>query len=82
MSHEYDALKIITSQPEWLVVETKLEEYLSDMFDLRKIDTSLSATTYKAECLARLRAAENVMEFYKANHFVKKQVKELNVSFR
>lgn len=78
----YDALKLITSTPEWLKVEETLEKYLTDMFDLRNIDAKLPAEDYKIECLSRLRAAENVHLFYKNNKFINKRLDEVKTSFR
>ncbi len=79
---EYDALKTITGTAEWIAVEQTLEAYLNEMFDLRKVDTTLSAVAYKTECIARLRAAENVYNFYKTNKFISKRFDEIQGTFR
>lgn len=79
---EYDALKIITQTAEWVAVEQTLEAYLNEMFDLRKVDTTLPAEDYKIECVARLRAAENVYNFYKTNKFISKKFNEVQGTFR
>lgn len=80
--NEYNPLKLITSTPEWLAVEQTLETFITDMFDLRKIDTKLPAEEYKTECIARLRAAENVALFYRTNHFISKKTEDMQASFR
>ncbi len=77
-----NAIKSMVSQPEWNAIERVIETYLIEMFDLRKIDTTLSATAYKAECLSRLRAAENVATFYRNNKFINKRVEDMESNFR
>lgn len=78
----YEPIKLITSQPEWNAVEQILETYISEFFDLRNVDTKLSAPAYKTECLSRLRAAENVLSFYRTNHFTSKRVEDIKGSFK
>lgn len=78
----YDPLKTIISNPDWMAVEQVMEKYLSEMFDLRNIDTKLSAEDYKIECVSRLRAAENLHKFYKTNAFISKRIEDISGSFR
>jgi hypothetical protein len=80
--NEYDPIKNLTSSPDWISIEQELELYLSEMFDLRKVDTTLSAVAYKTECVARLRAAQNVLKFYERHKFLKKEVNNTSFSFK
>lgn len=78
----YDPLKSLQENPEWTAVEKVIEEYLIEMFDIRKIDTNLPAEQFKTECMARILAGENVYDFWKTNKFIQKRKEDIPFTFR
>lgn len=78
---QYQPLDELKKHPDWGSLGEVLQEYVGELLDLRKIDSSLSATAYKTEALSRLRAAEAVLEFYRNHGFAQRRLEDLEVRF-
>ena len=79
---QYDSLHQLVTNPDWRAVEDTLESYLTEMFDIRRLNKDLSAEDFKIECLSKLMAAENVYNFYKDNKFISKELRDIPFSFK
>lgn len=78
---QYQPLDELKKHPDWGAVGLKLQEYIGKQLDLREIDSSLSATAFKTEALARIRGAEGALQFYRDHGFAQGRLEDIDVRF-
>lgn len=74
-------LQRLLQDPEWILIENLISDQISKMLDIREIDETISAEDMKIEIRARQIAVKQLMEFYSKNHFMKRKIEEIPVTF-
>jgi hypothetical protein len=72
----------LINDPEWKEVEDVVEEEISRLLDIRNIDTSKNSEELRIEIVARIRAGESLLDFYRKYKFTQKKLPDVQFDFK
>ena len=80
--NEINPIDLIIKTPEWIEVENRFKNKISELMDIRTINENLSQEDMKIEIRARQIAIDKFIEFLSENNFSNVNKSDVNVTFK